>query len=1099
MFDRYGCFMKLDTRSILLPILGTLLVISVVLHFPFPPPASREIELASQERQWLEKYGDKIRIASLPDAPPIDFIDQAGNHLGLTADYLQLIEQQLGIRFVRVECDSWKDLLEKLESREVDLVGSIQKTEERREFLRFTEPYLEIQNVILTRKKIEGRFTIDNLAGKSIAIVEGSATHSHLAKMHPEYDFVPVKDASSGFRMLSFQDVDVMVADQGVASYYIEEMELSNLRVAGDIDYPWELRLASRKDWPFLNTILDKALASITDPQRRLIRREWITLTGTQIIPRTRSLQIIGIVLLVTLLAIGSFVLWNRLLKKQVRHRTHELGRARHSHQQASRALDESEERFRALVESSSDMIWEMDPFGNYTYISPRVCDILGYAPDQLIGQNAFSLMVPADNAKNLHALRKAKATAIIDCQINTHTHKDGHKVILEMSGRAFADNLGQLGGFRGVSRDITGRVEAEAALKKSEERFRNLVETTSDWIWEVDTEGNYTYASPQVGDLLGYAPSELIGKRFTETMPEKEAAAMKTLFADSAEHGAPMHSLVNINQHKEGRIVVLETSAVPFYDKDWNIQGYRGIGRDITERMVAEKQLAFERNLFRSFMEHAPDLIYFKDSDGRFIEVNTAKAHEVHLAPEEVIGKTDFDFLPAEQAQEKFEDELEVMRTEKPMQKEELSTTSEGDRWYLTTRVPRYNEQGKVVGTFGTSWDITYRKQAGEELRQLRAQLSNIIDSMPSILVGVTLDGCVTQWNREAERASQIAAPEAIGQPLKVVLPQLAKEMVKVERAIRERAPQKEERIPAHEDGHTRYSDITVYPLLENDAEGAVIRVDDVTERVLIEDSIRNIVEGVSAVGRQFFNSMVIQLAKSLDADFTFISEPAGDIPGSMRTIAVSDGGKIGQNFDYALNSTPCEQVMEGKACVCVSDIRTQYPNTELLQSLELNSYIGIPLIDSEERHRGCMVAMYKNPIEQLEFATSIMQVFAGRTAAELERLQATKELLTLRKLLSNIINSMPSILVGVDADGRVMQWNREAERITDTPASQFQGQPLEEVFPDLGVEMNRILEAIGNRELQHDEHIPCIIDNEPRFADVTVYPLTTDGADGA
>ncbi|RKX34470.1 MAG: histidine kinase, partial [Verrucomicrobia bacterium] len=107
--------------------------------------------------------------------------------------------------------------------------------------------------------------------------------------------------------------------------------------------------------------------------------------------------------------------------------------------------------------------------------------------------------------------------------------------------------------------------------------------------------------------------------------------------------------------------------------------------------------------------------------------------------------------------------------------------------------------------------------------------------------------------------------------------------------------------------------------------------------------------------------------------------------------------------------------------------------------------------------------------------------------------------ELLTLRKLLSNIINSMPSILVGVDADGRVMQWNREAERITGTPASQAQGQPLEEVFPDLGGEMNRILEAIGNRELQHDEHIPCIIDNEPRFADVTVYPLTTDGADGA
>jgi PAS domain-containing protein len=92
-------------------------------------------------------------------------------------------------------------------------------------------------------------------------------------------------------------------------------------------------------------------------------------------------------------------------------------------------------------------------------------------------------------------------------------------------------------------------------------------------------------------------------------------------------------------------------------------------------------------------------------------------------------------------------------------------------------------------------------------------------------------------------------------------------------------------------------------------------------------------------------------------------------------------------------------------------------------------------------------MVALYKNPIERLEFATSIMQVFAGRTTAELERLQATKELLTLRNLLSNIINSMPSILVGVDSENRVMQWNHEAERITGTSAHQAQGQPLESV----------------------------------------------------
>jgi len=1068
-FDRY-CFMKLKTRTILLSILGVLLAVFTVMHFSAPHPVQK-LELMPYERQWLEQHRLDIRIAPLPDSPPIEFIDQSGNHLGLTSDYFSLIEEELGIRFNRIYCDSWKEVLEKLESKEVDLVGSIQNTEERREYLHFTKPYLRVSNVVLARKEMKRNFTIDTLGGQRIAIVEGSATHDYLVQRHPEYTFVPVKDAPAGLRMLSVKDVTVMVTDLGVASYYIEEMGMSDLlRVAGDIDYFWELCLASRKDWPFLNELLDKALSNISKKQRREIRHKWITLSDTVNVSRKHYILIIVIILLVTLLATGSFVFWNRILKKQVRHRTHELGRVRHSHRQATRALGKSEERFRALVESSNDMIWEMDRLGNYTYVSPRVRDILGHEPQQVVGQSSLSFMTPADSSKTLPKLRKATANTTIDCEVSTHLHKDGHRVILETSGMAFADNTGQLAGFRGVSRDITERIEAEAALKESEERFRNLVETTSDWIWEVDAEGHYTYASPQIGDLLGYAPAELTGKRLTETMPTKEAAAMETLFTDIAEKGAPIHSLVTINQHKDGHIVVLETSAVPFYDKEWNIQGYRGIGRDITERRAAEKQLAFERNLFRSFMEHAPDLIYFKDADGRFIEVNTAKANEVLLNPDEVVGKTDFDFLPAEQAQQKFDDELEVMRTEKPMQKEDFSTTTEGDRWYLTTKVPRYDEQGKVIGTFGTSWDITYRKQAAEELRRLRAQLSNIIDSMPSILVG---------------------------KPLKEVFPQLFKEMVKVERAIRERATQKEERIPVHKDGHTRYTDITVYPLLENDAEGAVIRVDDVTERVLIEDSIRNIVEGVSAVGRQFFNSMVAQLAKSLDADFTFISE-VGDTPGTMRTIAVSDGGKVGKNFDYALRATPCEHVMEGEPCVCVSDVREQYPDTELFQSREIKNYIGIPLLDSEGHSRGCMVALYKNPIEHLEFATSIMQVFAGRTAAELERLQAAKELLTLRNLLSNIINSMPSILVGVDAEGRVTQWNREAERITGTPASQAQGQPFESIFPSLGSEMDRIVEAIGNRKLRHDERISCIIGDEHRFADVTVYPLVTDGIDG-
>jgi PAS domain S-box-containing protein len=1091
--------MKLGTKVLIWTVIVAFLVtVSTVLYLDFPAEDTT-VELTQQEFQWLEEHATTIRYAPLPDSPPIDFVDKSGRPRGITPDYVQRIERKLGVQFVEVHCDSWKEILEKLRNREVDLVGSVQNTAERQTFLRFTEPYLRLPNIILTRKEWEQEFTLENLRSLDIVIVDGSATLDYVRKLYPNYSLIPVKDAATGFRMVSFQEADAMIADLGVAAYYIDQLGINNLRVSGNINYPWELCLASRKDWPYLNSILNKALASISPVERQMIKQRWITLSDSVQIPRDRYLRIVGGILIVTLLAIGSVMFWNRNLRHQVTHHSNELGKVRQSHAQTAQALGESEERFRALVESSNDMIWEMDRYGTYLYVSPRVEDILGYSPEELLGRNSLSLMIQSDADRNLEALRNCTANTAFNCEVNTYIHKKGHQVILESSGKAFANNLGVAAGFRGVSRDITERISNENALRRSEDRFRNLVETTSDWIWEVNTEGAYQYASPQAAELLGYSAEELLGQYFTDLMPPTDGRETLNYFTGMVAQGAPMYSIVSTNRHKDGRTVMLETSAVPFYDKEWNIQGYRGISRDITDRVTAEKQLEFERNLFRSFMEHAPDLIYFKDREGRFIEVNTAMAEAVRLAPETLIGRTDFDFLPKAQAEIRFDDEMKVMQTRQSLQKEELASMPEGDRWYLTTKVPRYDEEGNVVGTFGTSWNITYRKQAEEQLRQLRALLSNTIDSMPSILIGVDAEGRVIQWNRKAEERTGLLPVDAIGAPLKNVFPELNKEMIKVERAIRERRTQKDERIPVQENNRTRYHDITVYPLLEGENEGAVIRVDDVTDRVMIEDSIRNIVQGVSSVGRRFFSSMVEQLAKTLDADFTYISEFHDDSRDIMRTIAVFSNGSSAENFEYRLSDTPCEKVLQSDGFVYYADAADHFPNNAQLRDMEIHSYIGIPLVDSEQHAQGVMVALYKKPVEQVEFATSIMKVFAGRTTAELERTQATKKLVSLRNLLENIINSMPSIIVGVDADGHVMQWNQQAEKLSGIDAARAQGRPLSEVFPDLGNEMNGVLDTMNTHDVQRHQRIHCSINSELHMIDVTVYPITTDGSEGA
>lgn len=135
-------------------------------------------------------------------------------------------------------------------------------------------------------------------------------------------------------------------------------------------------------------------------------------------------------------------------------------------------------------------------------------------------------------------------------------------------------------------------RKRAEAALQKSEERFRNLVETSSDWVWEVNQQFVFTYASPRCLEILGYTPEEMLGKTCFELMPPEEARRVAEIFNAIAIQHQPFHCLETINYHKDGHRVVLETSGIPVFDAEAQFCGYRGIDRDITDRKQTETSL---------------------------------------------------------------------------------------------------------------------------------------------------------------------------------------------------------------------------------------------------------------------------------------------------------------------------------------------------------------------------------------------------------------------------------------------------------------------------------------------------------------------------
>lgn len=135
--------------------------------------------------------------------------------------------------------------------------------------------------------------------------------------------------------------------------------------------------------------------------------------------------------------------------------------------------------------------------------------------------------------------------------------------------------------------------------------------------------------------------------------------------------------------------------------------------------------------------------------------------------------------------------------------------------------------------------YDMTERKRAEKEMEHLRNYLKNIVDSMPSVLVGVDNRCRITQWNLEAENATGVTAGDALGRTFSDLFPIFKREMDKIRRVINKRETRREKRVLSHDGNTVKYSELTVYPLAFNGVEGAVIRLDDITERVRMEELV--------------------------------------------------------------------------------------------------------------------------------------------------------------------------------------------------------------------------------------------------------------------
>jgi PAS domain S-box-containing protein len=246
-------------------------------------------------------------------------------------------------------------------------------------------------------------------------------------------------------------------------------------------------------------------------------------------------------------------------------------------------------------------------PNGKLGKCNKAFTDLTGYTIDELQRISWNTVLTPktwiAFEAEKLSEISESNQGVIYEKEI---IRKDGTIVPVEIHANAKFDLKGNVLHYTAFFIDITERKKNQLALEKnyaelqlakekaeeSEEKFKTLVENTSDWIWEVDTEGKFIYASPKVKDLLGYDPEEVVGMNAFDLMSKEEAARVDEIYAAYVKNKTSFSGLLNVNIHKSGREVIIESSGNPVFDKNGNLKGFRGIDRDITERKLAELEI---------------------------------------------------------------------------------------------------------------------------------------------------------------------------------------------------------------------------------------------------------------------------------------------------------------------------------------------------------------------------------------------------------------------------------------------------------------------------------------------------------------------------
>jgi len=438
-----------------------------------------------------------------------------------------------------------------------------------------------------------------------------------------------------------------------------------------------------------------------------------------------------------------------------------------------------------SVINNATVWLNVLDEEGNVVIWNKAAEAISGYSHDEVVGHAKIWEWLYPKKAYREEIVGIASEVICGDkafTEDETTIHcKDGQTKIISWNDRSLLDEDGNAIGAIAIGRDVTAHKQAEAALQASEERFALAVQGANDGIWDWDIQNNTLYWSPHMKEMFGYADDELdVDFETLETFLHPDDKERTNAAIDAHLKDRVPYDVEQRLRTKSGEYRWYRARGQALWDESGKPLRMVGSTTDITELKRVEERLAKERNLLRAVIDNIPDTIYAKDANYAYTECNIAQACAAGVAtPDQVIGKTDFDFHPEELAAEYRANDESVIRTGQPLLNcEESGEDPSGKQlWVLSSKVPLMDTAGRIVGLVGISRDITELREAEAKIQRYVAEIEGANEEIKQFAYIVSHDLRAPLVNLKGFAAELRSALQEISPVMEVALPTLDEE----------------------------------------------------------------------------------------------------------------------------------------------------------------------------------------------------------------------------------------------------------------------------------------------------------------------------------